>query len=131
MVAALTNEKFGKIESSDAKFIIEGGASEDLEGFSDQFGDEEVFDFTYSGESASKSSDTPDFYKDKITTDNIAKKDILYEDTELDATEKIGDAEITVEGLQFTELTPNEASEEMFSEDRKSTRLNSSHVAIS
>src|SRR5690625_3624690 len=116
MVASLTNEQFEKIESSDAKFIIEGGASEDLEGFSDQFGDEEVFDFTYSGESASKSSDTPDFYKDKITTDNIAKKDILYEDTELDATEKIGDAEITVEGLQFTELTPNEASEEMFSD---------------
>lgn len=116
MVATLTNEQFDKIESSDAKFIIEGGASEDLDDFSDQFGDEEVFEFTYSDESASKSSDSPDFYQDKLTTENIAKKELLFEDTELEATEKIGDAEITIEGLQFTELTPNEASEEMFSD---------------
>src|SRR5690625_1823451 len=116
MVASLTNDQFDKIESSDAKFIIEGGVSEDLEGFSDQFGEEEVFDFTYSEESDTKSADAPEFYKDKLTTENIADKEILFEDTELDMTEKIGDAEITIEGVQFTEITPTKANKEMFSD---------------
>lgn len=109
----MTNDEFEALQTVEPKFIIESSV---------QIGDtsdythwnEGVFDFVYSEEQAEEVANAPDFYPDELTTDNIAKKDIIFEDTEINETMEVGDLKVTLEGVQFTDITPNESSKEMF-----------------
>ncbi|MFD1849583.1 DUF5068 domain-containing protein [Oceanobacillus bengalensis] len=109
-----TNEEYEKLSTVDPKFIIEGGASEN-DDFSDSFGEDAIFDFVYSEEQAEQVANAPDFYQDKLTTDNIATKEIIYEKTDINETKELDGAKITLEGVQYTDITPNESSAERFS----------------
>ncbi|MFC0300892.1 DUF5068 domain-containing protein [Virgibacillus soli] len=109
----MTNEQYEKLQKNDPKFIIEAGASEN-EDYTNSFGSEAVFDFAISKDQAEKAASAPTFYQDKLTTDNIAKKELIFEDLEINKTEELYDYKLTVEGVQYTEITPNESSKDRF-----------------
>lgn len=108
-----SNEEFARMKSVEPKFIIEGLVSEN-DDFSDSFGEEAYFDFVYSEEQAKAVANAPDFYPDRMTTDNWVTKEMIYEKTDIHETQEIDGFKVTLEGIQFTKITPNETSKERF-----------------
>ncbi|WP_183041172.1 hypothetical protein [Salipaludibacillus neizhouensis] len=96
-----------------AKFVIEGRASEDEE-FSEHFGEKETFDFAVSEEQGKSIESSENFYKDSLIIDNMGTKEMIKEFTDINDTKEIDGVSITMEGLQYTEFTPNDLYEESF-----------------
>lgn len=109
-----TNEQFETLKTVKPKYIIEGGMADNSE-FKDSFrGDSAAYDFIYSDESKQASDSQPDFYQDKLTAENIADKEMIMEKTDINETKEIGDVKITLDGVQYTEITPTEANKPRF-----------------
>jgi len=63
---------------------------------------------------ADRNTSNEKFYQDKATVDNMGDKKLLKEEKP-NQTEKVQDFEITFDGYQFTEFTPNEEEARRFS----------------
>ena len=114
LTARMTTAEFDKLAKLEPKFIIEGNMRDAADEESKLQGDNAIFPFVYSKDQAKEVADAPDLYPDKLTTDNIAKKEIIFEDTSYGKSEKLDGFHVTVEGVQYAKLTPNESSKEMF-----------------
>ncbi|PPA70987.1 DUF5068 domain-containing protein [Jeotgalibacillus proteolyticus] len=110
----LTNEEFEALSDVQPKFIIEGGAADDAS-MAGSFKGNAVFDFLYSGEQQEVTASAPSFYPDRLTTDNMADKEMIFEESDLNESQSIDDVMITLEGVQYAEVLPTETNEERFS----------------
>lgn len=114
MTYTLTNDEFDKLKTVKPKYIIEGGLADN-----DQYKDSiqqksPAYDFIYSDEQAKETAEQPHFYQDRLTTDNWADKKMIFEKSEINEMQQIGDVKITLAGVQYTEVIPTEANKEMF-----------------
>lgn len=115
---AMSPAEFEMMNSVKPKFVIESSASpsEDYNGAS-TFMEEKIFEFTYSDDQAAASEKDVKFYPDLMTVNNLADKEMIFEKTGINKTEKVGDAEITIEGVQYTNVKPTAGNEEQFGEE--------------
>lgn len=109
----LTNAEFDKLSTVKPKYIIEGGAA-DNDQFKGSIQGNAVFDFAYSVEQKEAMASEPSFYQDQLTTDNMADKKMIFEKEGIGEAQKIGDVNVTLEGVQYTEITPTEANKPRF-----------------
>ncbi|WP_159431011.1 DUF5068 domain-containing protein [Bacillus massilinigeriensis] len=110
----LTNEEFESMKSVKPKLLVDGGAA-DNDQFSGSSKHKEVLvDFIYSDEQAKETANAPKFYPDRLTTENMADKKMIFEKEGINETKKLGDVNVTLEGVQYTELIPTELQKERF-----------------
>ncbi len=114
LTTRMTTEEFEKLDTLEPKFIIEGGITDANDEDDGYHGDEAIFDFTYSGDQAKETEGKAELYADKLTTDNIGTKELIFEETDIGASEDLDGLEVTVEGVQYAEVVPNESSEARF-----------------
>mgnify|MGYP005993184159 CR=1 FL=1 len=112
----MTNEDFEKLKSVKPKYVIEGGATENSDFSGSISGNSPSYDFIYNDEQAESTASQPQFFQDRLTSDNWADKKMIFEKANINDTKKIGDVNVTVEGVQYTEVIPTEANKEMFSD---------------
>lgn len=108
-----TNEEFEALKTVKPKYIIEGGMA-DNDQFKNSFNGEGNFDFTFNDDQAKESAGADKFYPDQLTTDNVADKKLIFEKTGINETKQIGDVKVTLEGVQYTEITPGAANKARF-----------------
>lgn len=65
-------------------------------------------------EETKKETSQPGLYQDRLTSDSMAAKKMLYENLKMNDTKKINKVNITLEGIQFTEITPSEETKIKF-----------------
>lgn len=65
-------------------------------------------------EGTKKGTSQPSLYPDGLTSDKMAVKKTLYENLKMNNTKQIDKVNITLEGIQFTEITPSEATKSKF-----------------
>lgn len=109
----LTNEKFDMLKAVKPKYVIEGGAADNKE-YKDSFRGEAVFDFIYSDDQKAKAESEAHFYPDKLTTDNMADKEMIFEKADINETQQIDDVKVTLEGVQYAEITPTLSAKQKF-----------------
>ncbi|MCM3162506.1 DUF5068 domain-containing protein [Metabacillus litoralis] len=112
----MTNEDFEKLKSVKPKYVIEGGVAENSDFSGSISGNSPSYDFIYNDEQAETTASQPQFFQDRLTSDNWADKKMIFEKANINDTKKIGDVNVTVEGVQYTEVIPTEANKEMFSD---------------
>lgn len=112
----MTNEDFEKLKSVKPKYVIEGGVAENSDFSGSISGNSPSYDFIYNDEQAETTASQPQFYQDRLTSDNWADKKMIFEKSNINDSKKIGDVNVTVEGVQYTEVIPTEANKEMFSD---------------
>jgi hypothetical protein len=114
MTFTLTNDEFDKLKTVKPKYIIEGGLADNDQYKNSIQETSPAYDFIFSDEQAKETAEQPLFYQDRLTTDNWADKKMIFEKSEINDIQQIGDVKITLEGVQYTEVLPTEANKEMF-----------------
>lgn len=109
----LTEEEYEKVLSLDPKLIVEAGASKNKD-FADSYREEGFFGFPLNEKQSEKAADATDFYQDKLTIDGIATKELISEKKDINESQEIDKFKITIEGVQYTDIVPNESSKERF-----------------
>lgn len=102
----MTNEQYANLAKTKPKLNIPGGASE-REDFREGYAGEAVFDFIYSEKNRKEVEAGPHFYRDNLTNKNIADKKMIAEKKGIGKKLKIDGVEVTLEGVQYTEITPS------------------------
>ncbi|WP_338453182.1 DUF5068 domain-containing protein [Niallia oryzisoli] len=110
---ALTNEEYQSLTTVNPKFVIAGGAA-DNDSFEGSFKGDAAYDFIYSDEQKEKLAGQPDFYQDKLLTQDMAEKKMIFEKKDIGQTQVLVDVNITLDGIQYTEVIPTEAYKEAF-----------------
>lgn len=113
MSFTLTNEEFETLKTVAPKYIIEGGVAADNT-YAGSFKGDATFDFTYSEEQAADVASAPKFYPDRLTNDNWVEKKMIFEKNGINETKQIDKVNITLEGVQYTDIIPTEANKERF-----------------
>lgn len=108
-----TNEEFESLKTVKPKYIIEGGMADNNQ-FKNSFNGEGNFDFFFNDDQAKAVAGAQKFYPDQLTTDNVADKKMIFEKVGINETKQIGDVKVTLEGLQYTEITPGDANKARF-----------------
>lgn len=108
-----TNEEFESLKTVKPKYIIEGGMA-DNDQFKNSFNGEGNFDFIFNEDQEKAVAGAPKFYPDQLTTDNVADKKMIFEKSGINETKQIGDVKVTLEGVQYTEITPGAANKARF-----------------
>ena len=101
----MTNEQYDKLAKTKPKLIIAGGASE-REDMREAYMEEAVFDFIYNEGSKEQAVSGPDYYRDNLTNQNIADKKMIFEKKDIGQKLELGGVEVTLEGVQYTEIRP-------------------------
>lgn len=109
----MTSEQYAKLETTSPKLIIDGGASEQKD-MRESFMEEAVFDFVYSGDNEEAVTTGPSFYRDNLTNQNIADKTMIFEKMGIGQKLELEGLEVTLEGVQYTEITPTEKYKSTF-----------------
>lgn len=109
----LTKEEYGTLKDANVKFrVSQSSADKD---FSEKVSDEKVFDLPLSGENAEKQTAvSKEFYPDSILKDNVAEKEMLAKNESIGKTETGEKVDVTLDGVQFTKLTPTESYQDAF-----------------
>lgn len=79
----------------------------DKDDFGSTFGEEGRFKLPLNEENAKKDAQNKSFYEDKVTFDNMGEKVMIKEKSAIGDQQELGDAQVTLEGYQFTEFTPS------------------------
>ena len=108
-----TNDEFKALDSVKPKFIIEGGAADNNQ-FSGSNKQQAVFDFPYSGGQQEELNNATSFYPDRLTTANMANKEMIFEETAINETKQLDDVKVTLAGVQYTEIEPTPDNKERF-----------------
>lgn len=109
----LTNDEFKLLDTVKPKLLIRGGVADNNQ-YSGSFKGDGIFDFTYSAEQAAAVANAHVFYPDLLTLENMADKELIFENMEINETQQIADVKVTLEGIQYTEITPTKAHEDRF-----------------
>lgn len=80
-----------------------------------KFGKEGQFILSLSEEAEKKAEANKAFYQDKATYENMGDKKMLKEKDNINMSEMLRDVEVTLDGYQFAEFTPNEVEAPRFS----------------
>jgi len=110
---ALTNEEYQSLATVNPKFVIEGGAA-DNDSFKGSFKGDATYDFIYSDDQKEQLASKPDFYQDELLLKDMAEKKMIFEKKDIGQTQVLGDVNITLDGIQYTEVIPTEAYKEAF-----------------
>ncbi len=81
---------------------------------SKKLGEEAVFKLPFNEKGAEKAETSSELYQDKMVTDNIADKEIFFEKTDINETKEIDGVKITLNGVQYANVTPTAAHAERF-----------------
>lgn len=108
-----TNEEFESLKTVKPKYIIEGGMADNNQ-FKNSFNGEGNFDFIFNDDQEKAVAGAQKFYPDQLTTDNVADKKMIFEKVGINETKQIGDVKVTLEGVQYTEITPGAANKARF-----------------
>ncbi|WP_410981965.1 DUF5068 domain-containing protein [Bacillus cereus] len=107
-----TVDEFKELTNTSPKLKVQPAAfSKD---FKERAGQENVFEFPVSNEAEAKAENNDKFYKDRLVIDNMADRKMIFNKEGINKTEKVGDVNVTLEGVQYTELTPTESYKEAF-----------------
>ncbi|MGA9290298.1 MAG: DUF5068 domain-containing protein [Anaerobacillus sp.] len=110
----LTNEQYDVMTSVKPKFVIEGGASDNDE-FKGSYKGTATYDLIYGEEQKTQVESESDIYPDRLTTGNMADKEMIFEKSGIDETKQIEDVDVTLNGVQYTEIKPTAGNESRFS----------------
>ncbi|WP_203364596.1 DUF5068 domain-containing protein [Bacillus sp. REN10] len=77
-------------------------------------GSEGRFNLALNGDGAEKVTSNNTFYQDRATFDNMGQKKMLKEKSGINENQQIGDVNVTLDGYQFAEFTPNEVEAPRF-----------------
>ncbi|MEH6943181.1 DUF5068 domain-containing protein [Bacillus sp. JJ722] len=113
MTFKFTNEEFAILQTVKPKYVIEGGLANNSS-FEGSNNEEGIFDFVYSEEQGQTVASNSQFYQDELTTGNLADKKMIFEKSGINDTKPLGEAEITLDGVQYTEIIPTEANKDIF-----------------
>lgn len=106
----MTKAQFEKLKSPtlkiDALFLNDDVAQ--------KLGEEAVFKLPFNDEGAKKAETASELYQDKMVTDNIADKEVFFEKTDINETKEIDGVKITLNGVQYVDVTPTAAHAERF-----------------
>jgi hypothetical protein len=108
---SMTKAQFDKLNSPtlkiDALFL-----DDDV---SQRLGEAAVFKLPFNDEGAEKAAVSSQLYQDKMVTDNIADKEVFFEKVDINETKEIDGVKITLNGVQYANVTPTEAYSNSFS----------------
>ena len=107
----ITKEQFKKLEAPKLT-ISKPYLNDDT---SKTFGEEAVFFLPFTDKGAEKATATADLYQDKMVTDSVADKELFFAKEDIDVTESIDDVKITLEGVQYANITPTAGHADRFS----------------
>ena len=82
--------------------------------FGSPIGQDGKFNLSLNEEGAEKVAANAAFYEDKVTIENMGEKKMLVEKEAIGENQELGDVNVTLEGYQFTEFTPNEVEAPRF-----------------
>nr|WP_245975381.1 DUF5068 domain-containing protein [Oceanobacillus chungangensis] len=82
--------------------------------FGSSIGKKGKFTLSLNEDGAEKVAADAAFYQDRVTSENMGEKKMLEEAEGLSKSEAIGDVNVTLDGYQFTEFTPNEVEAPRF-----------------
>lgn len=82
--------------------------------FNKRIGKDAVFKIPFNAEGAEKASNSSALYADRMVTDTIADKEIFFAKEDINETQKIDGVTITLEGVQYTDVTPTKAHASRF-----------------
>lgn len=82
--------------------------------FKKQIGKDAVFKIPFNEEGAEKASKSAALYADRMVTDTIADKELFFSKEDMNETQKIDEVTITLEGVQYADITPTTANEGRF-----------------
>ncbi|MFI8577799.1 DUF5068 domain-containing protein [Rossellomorea aquimaris] len=109
----LTNEQYDVMTSVKPKFVIEGGAA-DNDQFKGSYNGTATFDLIYGEEQKAQVESESDIYPDRLTTGNMADKEMIFEKSAIDETIQIDDVGVTLNGVQYAEIKPTAGNEARF-----------------
>ncbi|MCR6109124.1 DUF5068 domain-containing protein [Bacillus sp. A301a_S52] len=113
VVSRITTDQYEEIDNNGARYVLEASAAEN-EDYSGPLGTEASFEFVSNPDQAQSFADTPDWYADGLTTDNLGTKELITEFPDLNITEEIEGLSLTLEGIQYVDFVPNEINEGAF-----------------
>lgn len=82
--------------------------------YNKKIGKDAVFKIPFNEEGAEKASKSSALYADKMVTDTIADKELFFAKEDMNETQKIDDVTITLEGVQYADVTPTKAHASRF-----------------
>lgn len=82
--------------------------------FKKSLGDEAIFKIPFNEDGAEKASKSAALYADKMVTDTIADKELFFSKEDIQETKKIDGVSITLEGVQYADITPTAAHADRF-----------------
>ena len=77
--------------------------------FNKRIGKEAVFKIPFNEAGAEKASKSSALYADKMVTDTIADKELIFAKEDMNETQKIDEVSITLEGIQYADIKPTTA----------------------
>lgn len=107
----ITNEQFEKMNTPILKidkFFLNDDTSK-------TFGEEAVFTIPMNDTSIDKAASNANLYPDKMVTDTIAEKEIFYAQEEIQEMKEMDGVKITLNGVQYANITPTAAHKDRFS----------------
>lgn len=78
-------------------------------------GEEAVFKLPFSGVGTKVSSIAPAYYGDKMVTDNIADKKLIFSKEDINEEKEIDGVKVSLNGVQYAKITPTTAHASRFS----------------
>lgn len=106
----MTKAQFEKLEAPKltiSKPYVENDTSK-------MFGEEAVFFLPITDEGTKKAAATSGLYADKMLTDSVADKELFFSEENISETESIEDVKVTLEGVQYANITPTAGHAERF-----------------
>ncbi|RHW36164.1 DUF5068 domain-containing protein [Lysinibacillus yapensis] len=83
---------------------------------SQKLGEDAVFKIPFNDEGVEKAAVSAQLYQDKMVTENIADKEVFFEKANINETKEIDGVKITLEGVQYANVTPTAAYKESFTD---------------
>ncbi|EIT84434.1 hypothetical protein A374_15404 [Fictibacillus macauensis ZFHKF-1] len=111
---ALTDSEYKQMESLNAKIKLGGGAKETEDFGGKTYGDDKVANFILNEEQGKKVAEQNKFYPDKLLTDNLVTKKMVKEIKDIKETNEFKGIKTTIEGAQYTEITPTPENKRRF-----------------
>ncbi|SOC08330.1 uncharacterized protein DUF5068 [Ureibacillus xyleni] len=109
---SMTKAQFEKLSSPtlkiDALFL-----NDDV---SQKLGEDVIFKIPFNEEGVEKAAFSSQLYQDKMTTDNIAEKELIFDKADINETKEIDGVKVTLNGVQYANITPTEAYKDSFSD---------------
>ncbi|MCJ7840113.1 DUF5068 domain-containing protein [Lederbergia sp. NSJ-179] len=81
---------------------------------SDRIGEQAVIPLPLSDEGKEKAEKTANLYQDKMVSDTIAEKELFFSKEDINETKEIDKVKVTLNGVQYANITPTEGNKERF-----------------